>query len=111
MSNNCLQNLYPIGQNLWVGKTRTGGVKYFKDIPEYRLYLSKLSDADILCPDVSVPIVSRSERVDVTPFTGFMEFKSKNPTDQANYSAMSPFWKGVNETIRALERGIYKNDL
>jgi hypothetical protein len=106
----CMQNLYPIGKDLWVGKTFDGQAKQFKSLPEYRAYLNKLSDASHECPDVSRPIVQKGDKVDVTPFFGFMEFKPQNPVEQAKYSAMSPYWEGTDETLKALNRGLFKTD-
>lgn len=101
----CMQNIYPIGKDLWVGKTVGGNAKQFKSIPAYREYLAKLATAGHVCPDVSVPTIPKTEKVDITPFAGFMEFKPTNPFQQAKYSAMSPYWLGTAETVQALERG------
>lgn len=104
----CIQSIYPIGEDLWVGRTFDGNSKQFKDIPAYREYLAKMATAGHICPDVSVPTIPRSEKVDITPFAKFMEFKPADPVKQASYSAMSPFWLGAAETVRALQTGQFK---
>jgi hypothetical protein len=106
----CLQNIYPISEDMWVGNTFGGGSKQFKSIPAYREYLAKLASAGHICPDVSIPTVPAREKVDITPFAGFMEFKPKDSFEQAKYSAMSPYWRGVSETVSALEKGIFTRD-
>lgn len=107
----CMQTLYPIGKDLWVGKTFDGRAKQFKSIPEYNAYLNSLSRSSHDCPDVSRPIVQKGEKVDITPFFGFLEFKSQNPVEQSKYSAMSPYWLGTDETNKALDKGEFNNDL
>lgn len=106
----CLQNIYPIGQDLWVGKTIGGDARQFKNIPAYREYLAKLATAGHICPDVSIPTIPKSEKIETTPFTTFMEFKPSNPYQQAKYSAMSPYWLGTNETVNALTRGEFQTN-
>lgn len=88
MSGACLNNLYPIG-NMWVGTTRNGDPKQFNSLDRYREYNARTG-----CPDVSTPIVPRTQKQEITPFTGFMEFKPKDPYQQSLYSAMSPYWVG-----------------
>lgn len=85
----CLANLYPIG-DLWVGKTRDGDPKQFKNLSLYRQYNQNTG-----CPDVSQPVVPRTEKRDITPHTGFMEFKPADSYQQSLYSAMSPYWVGT----------------
>ena len=62
----------------------------FKDLSFYRQY-----NAQTGCPDVSRPNVPRAEKQEVTPFTGFMEFKPKDSYQESLYSAMSPYWVGA----------------
>uniref|UniRef100_A0A6C0HKN3 Uncharacterized protein n=1 Tax=viral metagenome TaxID=1070528 RepID=A0A6C0HKN3_9ZZZZ len=85
----CLNNLYPIG-TMWVGTTRGGDPMQFKDLELYRQYNERTG-----CPDVSAPVVPQKEKQQVTPFTGFMEFKPQDPYQQSLYSAMSPYWVGA----------------
>jgi hypothetical protein len=40
-----------------------------------------------------------------------MEFKPANPVEQAQYSAMSPYWVGVDETISALTKGQFSRKI
>jgi hypothetical protein len=93
----CLANLYPIG-SLWVGKTRDGDPKQFKDFPQYQEYLAKTG-----CPDVSQQVAPVAEKEIQTPFTGFMEFKPADPYQQSLYSAMSSFWVGPDRTATELK--------
>ena len=85
----CLNNLYPIG-SMWVGTTRGGEPMQFKDLELYRQYNARTG-----CPDVSAPVVPRTEKQQITPFTGFMEFNPADPYQQSLYSAMSPYWVGA----------------
>ena len=85
----CLNSLYPIG-SMWVGKTRDGDPMQFKDLSLYRQYNERTG-----CPDVSQPVVPRADKQEITPFTGFMEFKPADSYQQSLYSAMSPFWVGT----------------
>jgi hypothetical protein len=107
----CITSLYPLSGNLWVGRTTDGHPQSFKSLPAYREYLAKLALSGKICPDVSVPIIPKREKVQATPFAQFMEFKPANPTVQAQYSAMSPYWQGVDETISALSKGQFSRGI
>ena len=74
---------------MWVGKTRDGDPMQFKDLSFYRQYNERTG-----CADVSQPVVPQTEKREVTPFTGFMEFKPADSYQQSLYSAMSPYWVG-----------------
>jgi hypothetical protein len=76
---------------MWVGKTRDGDPLQFKDLSHYRQYNERTG-----CPDVSQPVVPRTEKREITPFTGFMEFKPADSYQQSLYSAMSPYWVGAD---------------
>jgi len=87
----CLNSLYPIG-TLWVGTTGNGTPMQFKNLDMYRQY-----NVQTGCPDVSTRTVPRTQKPENTPFTGFMEFKPKDPDQQSLYSAMSPYWVGPEQ--------------
>jgi len=84
----CLNSLYPIG-TMWVGTTRSGNPKQFRDFSLYRQYLTNTG-----CPDVSRTAPPRVTKEEQTPFTGFMEFKPADSYQESLYSAMSPYWVG-----------------
>jgi len=42
--------------------------------------------------------------------TGFVEWKTKNPAQQARYDAMSGSWEGVQASEAAAASSIYKPD-
>ena len=107
----CITSLYPLSGEMWVGKTTEGDPKSFKSLAAYREYLASLAASGKICPDVSHPLVKRTEPVPSTPFAQFMEFKPANPGEQAQYSAMSPYWLGVDETIAALTRGQFSRKI
>jgi hypothetical protein len=88
----CLNNLYPLG-TLWVGTTQNGTPKQFKNLDMYRQYIVQTG-----CPDVYTRrTVAPTQKPENTPFTGFMEFKPKDPNQQSLYSAMSPYWVGYEQ--------------
>ena len=105
----CPQNLYPISTGMYVGKDENGKPVQFKGIPAYREYLAKLAASGHPCPDVSMSVVPGELKTEVTPFTGFLEFKPANPHQQAIYSAMSPYWVGWTETEAAFGRDLNKS--
>jgi hypothetical protein len=43
-----------------------------------------------------------------TVSTGFVEWKAKNPTQQARYDAMSGSWEGIKASEAAAASSIYK---
>jgi hypothetical protein len=102
----CPANLYPVNSELYVGKDTNGKPVQFKGIPAYREYLAKLAASGHPCPDVSMSSVPAVIKTEVTPFTGFLEFKPANPQQQATYSAMSPFWAGADATDIAFTQGL-----
>jgi hypothetical protein len=102
----CPANLYPVNSELYVGKDTNGNPVQFKGIPAYREFLAKLAATGHPCPDVSMSTVPATIKTEVTPFTGFLEFKPANPQEQAKYSAMSPFWVGSDDTQSAFDKGL-----
>lgn len=56
----------------------------------------------------SVP--STAYNAQTTTRTGFLEFKPRDMETQKKYDAMSPYWEGVESSIKAVERGDYSLD-
>lgn len=109
MDGKCIKYLYPISKDLWVGTQNDGGVKQFKNIPEYNKFLADLASAGHVCPNITTypPSALKDYK---TPFTGFLELKPLDSKDQVKYSAMSPYWLGIDATNKALETGEYDSD-
>ena len=48
---------------------------------------------------------STSYNARTTTPTGFLEFKPRDMETQKKYDAMSPYWEGVESSMKAVERG------
>ena len=48
---------------------------------------------------------STSYNAQTTTRTGFLEFKPTDMELQKKYDAMSPYWEGVESSMKAVERG------
>ncbi len=106
----CLTTVYPIGQS-WVGKSKSGDVKFFNSLQDYKQYLTNLAASGRVCPDASVPIATRPPDTTARTYpTGFMEFLPRDENEQRKYSAMSPYWQGQEETQRAVDRGDFAEE-
>ena len=44
----CLSTVYPIGEG-WVGKSKSGEVKFFKSLQDYKTYLTNLASSGRIC--------------------------------------------------------------
>ncbi len=53
---------------------------------------------------------STAYNAETTTRTGFMEFKPRDMATQKKYDAMSPYWEGVDSSMKAVERGDYSLD-
>jgi len=53
---------------------------------------------------------STSYNAQTTTRTGFLEFKPRDMETQRKYDAMSPYWEGVESSMKAVERGDYSLD-
>lgn len=89
---------------------RTGEVKTFRSIDDYRQYVKREEEKGNYCPNVDPTYNVRYRKGQNTTRTGFMEFRPRDPVTQAKYDAMSPTWEGVDSSIKAVEQGLYKLD-
>lgn len=53
---------------------------------------------------------STSYNAQTTTRTGFLEFKPRDMATQKKYDAMSPYWEGVDSSMKAVEQGVYSLD-
>lgn len=98
--------------NTWEGTSiKSGIVKKFKTLDDYKQYVSSLEDNGTYCPAVTPRYnIKYTEPKKHTTPTGFLEFAPRDPVQQAKYDALSPTWEGVESSMAAVARGEYALD-
>ncbi len=95
----------------WSGVAlKSGQVKKFNTLDDYRRYTRSLEEQGTYCANVDPQYSQRTIAGQNTMLTGFLEFRPRDPEKQAKYSAMSPTWEGVESSEAAVARGDYSLD-
>lgn len=71
-------------------------------------YLDALSKQKIPKPTIDTKVFPTTEGNTIS--TGFVEWKTPNPKQQAKYDPMSLNWEGVKSSENAIATSIYKPD-
>ncbi len=107
----CITRLEQNIDRTWAGRSvRTGEVKTFNTLADYKRYTESLEKQGTYCSDIDPQYTAAYKPGTNTTPSGFMEFQPRDPVTQAKYSAMSPSWEGVESSDASIARGDYSLD-
>jgi len=101
----CLDELNQEPDKTWVGIARTGEMRKFETLGDFKKYQEALGCREIRPSPYVEPIAGKN----TTP-TGFLEFKPRDTATQARFDAMSDQWEGVYASDAAVKQGLYIED-
>ena len=101
----CLDELNQAKDKTWIGISRTGEMRKFETLSQFKQYQEALECREIR----PAPYVEAIAGKDRTP-TGFVELKPRDPETQARFDAMSDQWEGVYASDAAVKQGLYVED-
>jgi hypothetical protein len=101
----CLDELNQAKDKTWIGISRSGEMRKFETLGDFKKYQEALGCRDIRPSPYVEPIASKN----TTP-TGFLEFKPRDAKTQARFDAMSDQWEGVHASDAAVKQGLYIED-
>lgn len=95
----------------WKGVAiRTGEVKFFRTLDDYKQHVKTLEDEGVYCPNVEPLYTVKYTKGQNTTPSGFLEFRPRDAIAQAKYSAMSSTWEGIASSEKAVSRGDFALD-
>jgi hypothetical protein len=101
----CLDELNQAKDKTWIGISRTGEMRKFETLGQFREYQEALGCREIRPAPYVEPIAKQN-----TYRTGFLEFKPRDSETQARFDAMSDQWEGANASEAAVKQGLYVED-
>jgi hypothetical protein len=101
----CLDELNQAKDKTWIGISRTGEMRKFETLGDFKKYQDALGCREIRPAPYVEPIAGKN-----TYQTGFLEFKPRDPETQARFDATSDQWEGVYASDAAVKRGLYIED-
>jgi hypothetical protein len=101
----CLDELNQAKDKTWIGISRTGEMRKFETLGQFREYQEALGCREIRPAPYVEPIAEQN-----TYRTGFLEFKPRDSKTQARFDAMSDQWEGANASEAAVKQGLYVED-
>lgn len=101
----CLDELNQYPDKTWIGISRSGEMRKFETLGQFKEYQEALGCRDIRPSPYVEPIAAKN----TTP-TGFLEFKPRDSATQSRFDAMSDQWEGVNASDAAVKQGLFVED-
>jgi len=101
----CLDELNQAKDKTWIGISRSGEMRKFETLGDFRKYQDALGCREIRPAPYVEPIAAKN-----TDSTGFLEAKPRDPDTQARFDAMSDQWEGVYASDAAVKQGLYVED-